>query len=140
VNGPSITVRLPPSKRMRAPFFVLARPPVAWSTPALVISSMSAPIFATSRGSGGASLSERASIWCIDRKRSGAFAGFGIVPRSHGSTTGPMKSSTSPIRAANLSIHPIASSFERTRMSAKPATSSVASVKGPSVIVRLPFL
>src|SRR5262245_59809838 len=78
VNGPSVTVTLPPATRMRAPFALGCSPSVATNTPAFDTSSMNTPIRCISSGLGGTPASDSASARSNPRNRIVVSVGLGV--------------------------------------------------------------
>jgi len=79
---------------------------------------------------------QRASIWLRRRCSCSRSSGVSSAPKSSASNTCRISTSAS-WNGARLS-HSIASSFDFTCQSQKPATSSLVSANGPSITVRLP--
>ena len=69
VNGPSMTVRLSPENRMRAPFELACSPSPASITPALTISSLNLPIAVSISSDGIAPASDSAVALTITMNR-----------------------------------------------------------------------
>src|SRR5262249_38364127 len=87
VNGPSITVRLVPSKRTRLPLELACSPSPASMTPAFTNSSLNLPIAARISGPGRTPASDSLLAFTMTMTRIVVSPfGFGIVPHVGGST------------------------------------------------------
>src|SRR5579862_7389203 len=78
-------------------------------------------------------------IWLRRRSSFSLISAVRLAPKSSGSKTGRISTSAPGPKGLRLS-HSTASSTERTCQIQKPATSSLVSAKGPSVMVGLPVV
>ena len=160
VNGPSLTVGSSPSNVTAAPWELGARPSPASSTPASTIAVLNRPISSKIAGSGGVSFWAFSSYLSSSMKRIGiswtrrgvgwvrpagarrsAGAGWsrrraprqGATPSSSAISGMRRTWSVTPGPIGQRRAHCTASSRDATSSIQNPATSSLASVNGPSV-------